>query len=312
MDYILNELSIPNGKTTVADARRLMAEFIVTSSTLRSIGFTALRIQSDLYAIALAENYMVSQWITDPEVDRDYARRFKSISKNSPYIPDTAEEANETFANSDFYHKGSIAIGLGVAYLLGTVTISFQTGADWLYTLVDIDHHMLNENGDLGETRIRVRNAFDRESANSHKEWFEEERLKNLSNSAELWKRRAELFNKLVFCDCVESQLSALSLNDQGTNRIIERLLAVNEYCTTWVDGPFDHSKVGFKISGESGATLDKFGEERTFRIPSGEYKLFADHFKLGDIRIHFYVDDARKRVYIGYIGKHLPTVRFN
>jgi hypothetical protein len=315
MDYILNELSVPNGTSSIIEARRVMSDFTATCAALRSIGFTSLRIQNDLYSISLSDGYLVSQWMKDPEVDRDLALRFKSISKNSPYIPDTEEEANEIFANSDFYFKGEKSIGLGVSQLLNTVAISFQTRPDWLNVLIDVDHHMvhlIDQKIKIAESNVKVKNAFDEGSAKTYKQWFEGERMKSLRNTAELWKRRTELFGQLIFCDGVEAQLGSISLNDEGMDRIKERLIAVDKYCTDWTEGHFDHTKIGFKISGESEATLNRFGEERTFRIPSGEYKLFEDHFKLGDIRIHILVDNEQKRVYVGYIGKHLPTVRFN
>jgi len=69
-----------------------------------------------------------------------------------------------------------------------------------------------------------------------------------------------------------------------------------------------------FKVSPESSMTLEMYGRERTFRCPDGQKRLFSWHLRLTPHawRIHFYPDEQTKTLIIGYIGHHLPTVRYN
>lgn len=57
---------------------------------------------------------------------------------------------------------------------------------------------------------------------------------------------------------------------------------------------------------------LDKYLKERTFYCPDGKERLFERHVKLRfcNWRIHFFTEQPGI-VIIGYIGRHLPTVKY-
>ena len=46
----------------------------------------------------------------------------------------------------------------------------------------------------------------------------------------------------------------------------------------------------------------------RLFKLPNGKTECFELHIKTGDLRFHFFPDNNSLKIYIGYIGTHLPT----
>jgi hypothetical protein len=60
------------------------------------------------------------------------------------------------------------------------------------------------------------------------------------------------------------------------------------------------------QVTGESLPTLNMYSNERTFRCPDGEHRLFDWHLKRGDTRIHFIDFPEPKRILAAYVGPHL------
>ncbi|MEN8215154.1 MAG: hypothetical protein ABFS56_02000, partial [Pseudomonadota bacterium] len=92
-------------------------------------------------------------------------------------------------------------------------------------------------------------------------------------------------------------------------------LKRLNQYAKDWIEGAYSVQRLreyGLDVSGESDGTLIKYGQLRKFRLPNRERKLFEQHIKTGDLRFHFYPDEKTKTIYVGYIGKHLPTEKYN
>lgn len=126
------------------------------------------------------------------------------------------------------------------------------------------------------------------------------------------WGKRNQLFDKLIFCDNVKSQIESITEN-KYFNQILNKLNIFNQAIKeTWNSGVFSYKLINrdysLIISPESDRTKEKYGNERTFQLPDGSSQLFDLHIKMGDMRIHFFPDDTKKIIYIGYIGKHLPT----
>jgi hypothetical protein len=81
-----------------------------------------------------------------------------------------------------------------------------------------------------------------------------------------------------------------------------------------WKTRDFSYQNVNdtssLRISPESVSTMNLFGEDRRFQMPTGGTQIFELHIKTGNFRFHFYPDNKSKTVYIGYIGPHLRTSR--
>lgn len=140
---------------------------------------------------------------------------------------------------------------------------------------------------------------------------FKNEKLWNIENYEALWERKELLFERIILCPDIESNLKNTISH---FSPIKQALKALEKYCKeNWIIGSFsyqDARKKGLNISPESDSTMkqEKLKKQRMFKLPNGRAECFELHLKLGDIRIHIFPDNLK--VYIGYIGTHLPTVR--
>ncbi len=93
----------------------------------------------------------------------------------------------------------------------------------------------------------------------------------------------------------------------------MRHLQHLNDYCETWQDGPFSPKAIALDISMESQVTLQKYSQQRTFIGPDNTPITFTWHSKDRFInwRIHFHPVEGKRSIIIGYIGDHLPTVKY-
>ena len=127
-----------------------------------------------------------------------------------------------------------------------------------------------------------------------------------------LWERKEILFSRLILCPGVEDDLK--DIGAKYLPQIVSRLTALDKFAEAqWLDGEFDYWKASnmtsLRISPESKETMkqEKYSNQRLFKTPDGSTKCFDWHIKTGDLRIYFYPEN--KKVFVGYIGKHLATV---
>lgn len=130
-----------------------------------------------------------------------------------------------------------------------------------------------------------------------------------------LWERREALFSNITLCASVESDVKKIG----GTylEQILVKLKELDKYTVQyWRGGAFNYidanAKAPLNISPESKKTMDqeRYYNQRVFSMPDGRRECFELHIKTGNLRFHFFPDNGK--IYIGYIGKHLDTDRFN
>ncbi len=129
-----------------------------------------------------------------------------------------------------------------------------------------------------------------------------------------LWARRAQIFKKVVLCPEVEDHLT--SIGGTYLAQILAKLLELDRYATMhWASGEFNYvdanQNSSLRISPESKKTMDepKLKKMRVFAFDNAERATFELHIKTGDLRFHFL--PRGNELYVGYIGKHLPTANF-
>ena len=130
------------------------------------------------------------------------------------------------------------------------------------------------------------------------------------------WSKKHLLFDRLVFCNNVKSQIESIT-DSKHFDQVLNKLNIFNKALKeSWNSGDFSYKKITrdypLIISPESAGTIRKYGNERTFQLPSGSSEIFDLHIKMGDMRIHLFPDNTQKIIYIGYIGKHLPIASDN
>jgi len=132
---------------------------------------------------------------------------------------------------------------------------------------------------------------------------------------ASFWERRESLFQRIILCPSVENDLHKIGGTYLG--QIISKLQELDKYIAGfWKEGAFNYvganQKAALNISPESHKTMsqDKYKNQRMFSMPDGRRECFELHIKTGNLRFHFLPEG--NMIYIGYIGKHLDTDRFN
>jgi hypothetical protein len=128
-----------------------------------------------------------------------------------------------------------------------------------------------------------------------------------------LWERREELFSRVVFCPSVEEQI--LTIGGTYLEQIVDKIRELDNYVQQkWNEGNFSYlnakQNTALNISPESNSTMQQkdLVNMRVFSLPDGRKECFELHIKTGNLRFHFYPENFR--IYVGYIGNHLPTSR--
>ncbi|MBC8151877.1 MAG: hypothetical protein H7Z72_03100, partial [Bacteroidetes bacterium] len=144
-----------------------------------------------------------------------------------------------------------------------------------------------------------------------HKPWIQQRQIEQLQRSINVWEKRTEFFPNLILCGDVKGQLKKAGMSSYLT-QIIERLRALDNFVSDWKSGAFNldllNAQTNLRVSGESDSTMRLHSGQRKFKLPDGRRETFELHVKTGDLRFHFYVDNHERKVYVGYIGPHLPT----
>lgn len=135
--YIFNELSTPF--YSVEQAKNELAYFINTCMKANSLGFEMLHLHQNigkyLFQLQIAPNYTLSQWLQDSGIEKELKSRFRSITTQTPLITDDYPIEKERNELSEFKieinHKTEPANGLGAAFLLETLCVSFLSHDLW-------------------------------------------------------------------------------------------------------------------------------------------------------------------------------------
>ncbi len=317
-DLILNELSLQNPAPNEQVAQQRMSELIKTIKAVKAQGVkVSLRTKEDFHTIILAPNYPLRHWLNDADqVERLF---IKTLATKAPFSTNIAnseiQEIDNNVSLSEFLHQGEMAIGLGIAYLLNTIAISLLSQESWDCNRVKLEFRCLDEDGEIISEIVEIIHASRSSHVQEHASLIQQhqERIyQNVSDGLEVWNRRQELFPNLEFCDAVRRQLEDIRTGQLELQSVVNILFELHKCCKNWNNGYFNLDGYPIEESGESKPTLDKYFKERTFRCPDGKDRLFERHVKLRfcNWRIHFLAEQPGILI-IGYVGRHLPTVKY-
>jgi hypothetical protein len=317
LKMVLNELSLQSSAgqppaENIETAKQQMSDLISTIQAATELGVKrVLYTPDDFYYVLLAPGYPVAKWLGN--LDRENQTSFKSMITRSsfPY-------RNE---RQYIYGQWKDVIGFGYAHSDNALAISINSKA-WpdghlqleLLNLDDLEH----DQDDLETQLVGVIHASCREHVQNHARWIKRQLQENkyalASDEISLWNHKEKLFPNLLFCSAVRRQLLKNLPGSSMLERVIEMLSKLDQYCEDCSTGPFNRDNVPCGATPESKATRQKYGKERMFECPDGETRFFDLHAKFGAWRIHFFESwfdpsDDRRRLIIGYIGPHLPTV---
>lgn len=139
---------------------------------------------------------------------------------------------------------------------------------------------------------------------------FKKQKVQEITKGIEIWERQSLLFKRIELCPDIETQLKSVG----SVKQILKTLLLLDDYCvTSWNNGRFNENEAmkfnsALEISVESPSTNNnsKKKQKRLFKLPNGKTEYFDLHIKPNkNLRIYIFPDNLK--IYIGYIGAHLP-----
>lgn len=298
---VFNELSLPLRELNEFE------EFFKILTHLRDLRLEKIRMDKPFAQYNEILPNLTFQQLIGNISDRDKKRRLLNFIKDgitvieSPLILHGEEENEQLLENEYFYNNVSTIGALACCDIWNTVTISFNSKIEW-----NKDYIVLQKQNILDEQEIDIdiRHASKVQHLNSHQNFFKEleEDIKLGITQDNFWDNREEVFSqKIIFSKEVEKQIQAI---DTAIFRQAMGLLLDIEMGRKLLS---DYSFSGESQSVKDDENLKKY---RYFTI-NDKKVYFNNHIKslAKAHRIYFLEQDAK--IYIGYIGKHLPTKKF-
>ena len=261
-----------------------------------------------MFGVVLAPGYPVARWLNDAEVDREERAYLRAQLTKIPFAGPLTVETR--LGDMDFHCGGSRANGLGAAYLMDALPISLRSEERWTRNTVELDVSRL-ERDEVRIDRVEIPHVSCPAHVTDHSNWIDQRVRECVRDGDDLWRSRGERWPSLIFCEDVRRQVEGLTESNPLLRGVVRRLFEFERYCSGWTSGGFDKDGLPSKVSPESAATLAQHGDERTFDLPDGRRLVFSWHARLTPFawRIHLFPDASARRIIIGYVGAHLPTV---
>lgn len=316
LEMVLNDLSLLPLAKDAYGARQRMHKLVDTIIAAVSLKVErVLRTDYNVNSIELAPGYLVAQWLNDAEVDRETRRYFRSLTTKAPYLKDvTNPKVQDMYELSAFFHEQNKASGLGAAFLLDVLAVSFHSHTIWEAHFVQLSQEYLQENNVIINQVVSVQHACSREHVFAHQTWIRKRTQINIESGTDLCAHSAVLYPNLRFCLSAFAQLQALPSGEIHLQQIRKHLLDLDTYCEKWHEASFSLQGVAGRITPESDATLRTYKKEHTFLCPDGQQRVFSWHCRVTPEpwRIYFFPLPQERLIIIGHVGNHLPTIKYH
>jgi hypothetical protein len=170
---VLNELSL-NLQSRSESVEQIMRRFISVVRKAFSLGAErALLVPCDFLAIELAPGTTLRNYLNFFKSETDQLRRRENEDLSS-WLKDiltTLTFSNEV-ADCDYLYEATEAIGLGRAFLTGSLAISFA-GRQWTSPFLELEERCLNHDAsEIVTSRVTVRNSVTDEHVLVHQQWL--------------------------------------------------------------------------------------------------------------------------------------------
>jgi hypothetical protein len=118
LEMVFNELSARNLAPDISTAQQWMSELISTMREAKSCGLKGIRTKEDFNSMVLAENYPLSRWRNDNEVNRDERTFLRTLATKTPWK--YLEKVNRLLTNT-LKNEPSFALMVSNVYLSDTL-----------------------------------------------------------------------------------------------------------------------------------------------------------------------------------------------
>jgi len=297
---VFNELSLPF--KNILNVENEFITFFKLLKDLEKKQLKKIRIEKSFKEYNIVENINFQQFMGQ-SINSNFKDRLREFLTNqiikieSPLIHDDEIDSLGEKIEPRYIFEGQPTLGgLACADIWGTVAISFQSDKKWKNPSVELCKDSI---------AISVKHISDSTHLAVHKDFFdtlEQYILLDLKPS-NFWEKKDELFkNKIIFCDEVSKQIKNID------NTIFFQAISVLRDIENEIKCLTD-----FTISGESPSVKQdsKLKKLREFKI-DGKTEYFQKHIKNLSNGYRIYYFEKNEKIYIGYIGKHLATKKFD
>ncbi|MCI5180345.1 MAG: hypothetical protein D3911_13670 [Candidatus Electrothrix sp. AW3_4] len=323
---IFNHHSLP--LNSIRDIHPAVSEFLKICLQAHRIGFRVIlvgeTVAKDWFRLELVEGYFWQNWHDQYRKNpkyRENIRAFRSIKTNQPLFSAEDSARDVELFDARLPETEETLPALKAAAWHESPLLSFPTRPPWTSSPITVVIEQPSDSDDFVSSTGKLCNLYSVEQFEQEKARLQEKVQSRILSGIDLLEQSNTLYPCLCFCGKSEAQLKSwfypISLLEQVKDAL-DILNIFAEHRRTGSIPKYTHDtlrQLGLKneVSGESGSVRKnpKLKKAREFYLPTGEKFFFENHIKIGqEIRIHFFVQPKSHTVFIGYIGKHLPTRR--
>uniref|UniRef100_UPI004055A19B hypothetical protein n=1 Tax=Candidatus Electronema sp. TaxID=2698783 RepID=UPI004055A19B len=319
---VFNHHSLPF--ISADDIHQEIVNFLRICLGAQGIGFRVIlvdeRIDSAWFRLELAHGYFWQNWhdqnVRDPQY-RDIIRAFLRIATQQPLFTDKDTEEHIELFDVCLPNTQESLSALRAAAWNESPLLSFPTRPPWNESPVTAIIEQLSESGEVVSSTEELCNLYSLEQFEKERVGLQEKLSKRINSGKELLEQAQQLYPRLCFCGKSPEQLRAWAYPTGFLEQVKEALAVLNTFAEYWHEeriAGYSHDnlrQLGLRheVSGESTSVKQNPArrKEREFYLPNGEKMLFENHVKFSKgRRLHFFVDQSERVVFIGYIWTHL------
>lgn len=316
--FVFNELSARNmAETRIEGRRRLDSMLRAIAGVMSGDPAELVSIGDQLWACELAAGYTVADWMATAEPE--LRGLLVGIATKTEFPIDAGDALRDRFHLSEFHLSDGVqserspeASGLGAAYLLHGIGASLPSEPRWTQTRLALRHLWLDDDGRAREDTVEVLNLAEPiHVAEISGALLQRSQHALVSNPPDLAARKNECFPHLRFGSAVDGQIGNLPLT--LLRRVVLKLIVLDDACRKWrQDAAMPYPELA-NCRPESGPTMQRYGHLRVFPDHEGRDRTYEWHVSVSQqYRIHLRVVHRPRVIEIGYVGRHLPTVRYH
>ncbi len=298
---VFNELSLPIKNLNE------FKDFFKVLENLKENGLNKIRMDKEFNQFAEILPNTTFQQIIGQVTDRDKKRRLLSFQNNSimvvetPLINADEDEYEKLLVNEYSYNQKSTIGGLACCDIWNTIAVSFNSKEEWDKENINLKKQTIDSDEEID---IKIRNLSKELHFKDHSHFFNdlENEIKLDINQNNFWDNRKGFFpKKIVFCKELEKQVKKIDKN------IFEQVISILRDVENNKKLITDYNHSGESSTVHTNPRLKKL-RKFNFRFLT---LCFDNHIKSLPNAHRIYFLEHKKKVYIGYVGKHLPTKKF-
>ena len=315
--FVFNELSVRSKAESQHEGHKRLDGMV--HAVARVMGGRPAELVSighrSLWEAELAVGYTVADWCARAEPE--LRQLFLGIALKTDFPEEVDSALRDRFHLSEFQlpeesgpNVATEARGLGAAYLLRGIGVSLLTEPQWEQTRIALRHLWLNDECQTREDTVEVLNLSDLSQAEGVSQIVVQRRQETLVNDPlDLAARKGACFPHLSFGSEVDRHLE--DLPSAVLPLLIRKLIVLDNACREWRQDDTMFLPQLSDCRAESGPTMQQYGDRRIFSDPQGQEQVYELHVAFGSYRIHLRILHQPQRIEIGYVGRHLPTVKY-